>query len=318
MLRSLLLASATLALAAQTPAPAPVPATPAPEAAPAVKVDKVLATLGSETVKESDFDLFLSVSLPEQQRKQIMIMPGAKDQYLKRYLDYRILAAKAEKDGIGSGPDFAKKMKLMEMQVLVQTLFERDGQALKEKSVVKDEDVKAYFDKHPEKFISTESFSARHILVSTKPQGKEKPRTDEEALARLKKIQAALKAGKTFDELAKTYSDDPGSKDKGGLYENMPFGRFVPEFDKAVRTQDAGKVGKPVKTTFGYHLIKVEKVNPAMPQTFEAAKEAARQQATTERQEAVMTGYMEEAKAATGYHEVVEAPQAPKSQEGAK
>jgi len=214
MLRCLTLASLSLALAAQTPAPKPAAApAPAPAAqAPApVKVDKVLATVGKTPVRESDFDLFLNVSLPEQQRKQVMLMPGAKDQYLKRFLDYKVLEAKARKEGVGKTPDFAKKMKLMEMQILIQTLFERDGGALKEKSTVKDEDVKAYFDKHPEKFVTPESFSARHILVSTKAQGAEKARTEEEAQARLKEIQEAFKAGKSFEDLAKQYSDDPGS-----------------------------------------------------------------------------------------------------------
>lgn len=313
MLRNLLLASASLALVAQTPA-APRPASAKPVDPPpatavaqpaAPKQDRVLATVGSEQVRESDFDLFLALSMPEAQRRQMMIMPGAREQYLKRFLDFKVLAAKARKEGLGEGPKFEQKMKVMEMQMLIQSLFDRDGDLLKTRTQVKDEDVKAYFDKHPEKFTTPESFSARHILVSTKPTGEDnKARTEEEAQARIKEIQAALSAGKSFDELAKQYSEDPGSKDRGGLYENMPFGRFVPEFDKAVRDQKPGEVGAPVKTTFGYHLIKVEKVTPAVPQTFEAAKEAARQQASTERQETVMNDYMEAARKEARFHEV--------------
>jgi parvulin-like peptidyl-prolyl isomerase len=302
MFRSLLISTFAFALVAQTPAPAPKPA-PAPAAAPAPKEDKVLATFGKETIKESDFEVFLNASVPEQQRAQLMMMPGAKDQYLKRFMDFTALAARARKENLTKSKGFAEKMRLMEMQVLIQALFERDGNALKEKSVVKDEDVKAFFDKHPEKFMTPESFSARHILVSTRAQGAEKARTDEEAQARIKQAQEALKAGKSFDDVAKEFSDDPGSKDKGGLYENIAFGRFVPEFDKAVRGQEAGKVGEPVKSMHGYHLIKVEKITAATPQTFEAVKDAAKQQATTERSEAVMNAYMEEAKKMVGFHE---------------
>ncbi|BDU70948.1 peptidylprolyl isomerase [Mesoterricola silvestris] len=318
MLRTLVCTTFSLVLAAQTPAPAPqAPAAPAP-----VKEDKVLATLGTTAIRESDFDLFLAVSLPEQQRAQVMMMPGAREQYLKRFLDYRILAAKARKEGIAKAPDFAKKMQLMEMQVLIQSLFDRDGNGLKAKSTVKDEDVKAYFDKHPDKFMTPENFSARHILVSTRAQGTEKARTDEEAKARIKEIQEALKAGKSFEELAKTYSDDPGSKDRGGLYDNMPFGRFVPEFDKAVRDQKAGEVGEPVKSMHGYHLIKVEKITPAVPQTFEAAKESAKQMAATDNQEKVMNEYMDAARKEVGFHEgaapAAKAAPAPKAKKGAK
>jgi parvulin-like peptidyl-prolyl isomerase len=316
MLRSLVCTTFSLVLAAQAPAPK-APAAPAP-----VKEDKVLATLGTSVVRESDFDLFLAVSLPEQQRAQVMMMAGAREQYLKRFLDYKILAAKARKEGIAKGSDFAKKMQLMEMQVLIQTLFDRDGNMLKAKSAVKDEDVKAYFDKHPEKFMTPESFNARHILVSTRAQGTEKARTDDEAKARIKEIQEALKAGKSFEELAKTYSDDPGSKEKGGLYDTMPFGRFVPEFDKAVRDQKAGEVGEPVKSMHGYHLIKVEKITPAVPQTFETAKEAAKQQASADVQEKVMNEYMDAARKEVAYHEgaAPAAPAAPaaKVRKGAK
>ncbi|WP_306598139.1 peptidylprolyl isomerase [Geothrix sp. 21YS21S-2] len=314
MLRSLVCTAFSLVLAAQTPAPAPqAPAAPAP-----AKEDKVLATLGTTVVRESDFELFLSVSLPEQQRAQVMMMAGAREQYLKRFLDYKILAAKARKEGIAKAPDFAKKMQLMEMQVLIQSLFDRDGASLKEKSAIKDEDVKAFFDKHPEKFMTPESFNARHILVSTRAQGAEKARTDDEAKARIKEIQDALKAGKSFEELAKTYSDDPGSKDKGGLYDNMPFGRFVPEFDKAVRDQKVGEVGEPVKSMHGYHLIKVDKITPAAPQTFETAKEAAKQQATTDKQEKIMNEYMEAARKEVAYHEGAATAPAAKARKGAK
>jgi len=355
MLRSLLFASISFALVAQTPDPAPKTAapaaSPAPAAAPAPaatqapaaapaprpaaqapmhppvapaepaapKEDKVLATIGKTKVMSSEFDLFLNISLPEQQRRQVMMMPGAKDQYLKRFLEYRVLAAKARKEGVAATPEFAKKMKLMEMQVLIQTLFDKDGAMLKERTTVKDEDVKAYFEKHPDKFMTPESFNARHILVSTKAQGKDKARTDEEAQARIKEVQAALASGKSFDEVCKEYSDDPGSKDKGGLYENTPFGRFVPEFDKAVRAQEMGKVGEPVKSNFGYHLIKVEKITPAVPQTFDAAKDAAKQQAAAERQEEVMTAYMDKAKKLVGYTEGdVPAPAPAKTRKGAK
>jgi parvulin-like peptidyl-prolyl isomerase len=319
MFRSLLISTFALALVAQAPAPAPKPApAAAPAAAPVVKEDKVLATYGKESIRESDFEAFLSASVPEQQRAQLMMMPGAKDQYLKRFMDFTALAARARKENLTKSKGFAEKMKLMEMQVLIQALFERDGAALKEKSVVKDEDVKAYFDKHPEKFMTPESFSARHILVSTRAQGSEKARTDEEALTRIKLAQEALKAGKSFDDVAKEFSDDPGSKDKGGLYENIAFGRFVPEFDKAVRGQEAGKVGEPVKSMHGYHLIQVEKLTAPVAQTFEAVKDTAKQQVTAERTEAVMAAYMEEAKKMAGFHEGPAAPAAPAKAPAAK
>jgi parvulin-like peptidyl-prolyl isomerase len=310
MLRSVILASATLVLAAQTPAPeASKPTTPATaKAAPAAKAakkpapDPVLATVGTETIRQSDFELFLETTLTEQQRLQLQFMDGARERYLTQFLEFKVLAAKAGKLGLQKNPEFAKKLKLMEMQLRIQALLEKDGPALQAKLNITDDDVKAYFNAHPEKFVTPEMFSARHILVGTKAMGEDKkPLTDDEAKAKVAKIQAELKAGKTFADAAKEYSDDPGSKDKGGLYEDTAFGKFVPEFDKAVRAQEIGKVGEPVKTDFGYHLILVEKITPAVPETFEAAKDSAKELASAERQEAVMKVYIDQVKKEVGF-----------------
>jgi parvulin-like peptidyl-prolyl isomerase len=336
MFRSLILTAATLALAAQTPAPeapkpaateaAPAPAAteaaPAPaaaEAAPAAAEaeapakaakaakpakpapDPVLARIGNEVIHKADFDLFLDTTLNDQQRIQMQFVEGAREQYLNRFLEYKLLAAKARKEGFQKQPIHAKKLAIMEMQLLIQALMERDGAALQAKLNVSDADVKAYFDKHPEKFVTPEVFSARHILVGTRAVGDKKAPTDEEAKAKADKILAEIQAGKPFADAAKEYSDDPGSKDNGGLYEDTPFGKFVPEFDQAVRTQPVGKVGAPVKTTFGYHLIEVEKITPAAAQTFEAAKDSAREQATSERQEQVMQAYIDGVKKQIGF-----------------
>jgi parvulin-like peptidyl-prolyl isomerase len=330
MLRSLILSAAALTLASQAPAPEASKAPKAPKAAvasakkPAAdkaaaqpKEDKILATIGKEVVRESDFDLFLSISLNDQQRMQLQFMPGGKDQYLTRFLEFKVLAAKARKDGFQNHADYKKKLAMMDMQLLITALMERDGPPLQAKLALKDEEIKAYFDKHPDQFKAPETFNARHILVAVakpkppadpkdaaKPAEPEQGLSDEAAKAKVAKIQAELAAGKTFDAAAKEYSEDPGSKDKGGLYESVPFGSFVPEFEAAVRTQPLGKVGAPVKTNFGYHLIQVEKVNPASTLTFEAAKESARKLATDERQkthpeiqEKVMQDYMNTLKA---------------------
>jgi parvulin-like peptidyl-prolyl isomerase len=334
MLRSMILATATLVLAAQTPAPEATkpepPAVAAPASAPAVEAapaeaapeapaaptgakaakaakpakpaDPVLATIGKDAVRQSDFELFLDTALNQKQRMQIQFVEGAREQYLKQYLEYRTLAAKARKEGLQRQPGHARKLAIMEMQLLIQSLMERDGGALQAKAAVKDEDVKAYFAAHPDKFRTPETFNARHILIGTRANGDKKALTDEEAKAKADKVLAEIKGGKSFADAAKEYSDDPGSKDKGGLYEETPFGRFVPEFDQAVRSQTVGQVGAPVKTMFGYHLIEVEKITPAVAQTFEQVKDDAREQVASERQEAVMAGYIDGARSEVGFH----------------
>jgi peptidyl-prolyl cis-trans isomerase C len=301
MLRSVFFATATLVLAAQTPAPeAPkaVKAAPAPKPAPA---DPILATIGKETIRQSDFELFLDTTMSDQQRMQLQFVPGAREQYLSRYLEFKALAVKARKEGLQNQKGHAKKLAIMDMQLLIQALMERDGPALQAKVNLKDDEVKAYFDAHPDKFRTPETFSARHILIGTRANGDQKALTDAEAKAKADKVLAEIKGGKPFEAAAKEYSDDPGSKDKGGLYEDTAFGKFVPEFDQAVRSQPIGQVGEPVKTVYGYHLIEVEKITPAVAQTFDAAKDSAKEQATAARQEQVMQEYMDKVKKEVGF-----------------
>lgn len=315
MLRTLLLPLLTLSLAAQAPAPT-APTTAAPAAGePEVKrtEDKAIARIDGKPVMESDFLMFLDLAYNPQQRMQIAMAEGAMRDVQQTFLQTRLFEAKARKEGLDKDPAFARKRAIMEMDLLVRALFDRDGAALQEKIKVSDTDVKAYYDGHADLFKTPETFSARHILVGTKdsPAANGKGLTDAQAKAKVARIQAALKAGRKLKDLVKVNSDDPGSKDKGGLYENIPFGSFQPEFETAVRAQTVGKVGQPVKTPYGYHLIQVEKITPAKLEPFEASKEKAQQLATTARQEQVMKEFVDAIKKEIPYEEIPETPAVP-------
>lgn len=99
---------------------------------------------------------------------------------------------------------------------------------------------------------------ASHILIrvpnTTDP--KEKDKAEADAKAKIEKIAAEIKGGLAFEEAAKKYSEDPMTKDKGGDLDFFAKGQMVPEFEKALETMKAGQVSDPVKTSYGYHLIK--------------------------------------------------------------
>lgn len=105
-----------------------------------------------------------------------------------------------------------------------------------------------YFNAHKKDF---ETICVSHILINTAN------RSDADAKKIAEDIKAQLDGGADFATLAKEKSEDPASKDKGGDLDCGAPGRFVPAFDKATLTQPVGKVGPPVKTRFGYHLILV-------------------------------------------------------------
>ena len=303
----------TLTLAAQTPAPAAkAPAAPAAKKAakPAAQKDTVLATIDGKPVLESEFLMFLDMAYNPQQRMQIGMVEGAMEQVQEQYLQTRLFEAKARRDGLDKGAAFARKRAMMETDLLVRALFERDGAKLQEKIKVSDDDVKAFYDKNPDKFKTPETFTARHILISDKdgqtPDAK--PLSEEAYKAKIAKVQEALKGGMKFEDAAKEFSDDPGSKEKGGLYENITFGSFVPEFEVAVRAQKPGVVGEPVKSQFGTHLIVVDTITPSTVPPFDASKEKAQQLATQARQEEVMKDYVASIKKTVPYAEPKKKP----------
>jgi foldase protein PrsA len=111
--------------------------------------------------------------------------------------------------------------------------------------------------------------SVRHILIGLNDSNSKPLRTKEEALKRAQEVQTKLKNGGDFAALAKEYSEDPGSKDNGGLYESAFVNKWVAEFKQAALELKIGQISDPVATTYGYHVMKVES---RTVQTFENAK----------------------------------------------
>jgi foldase protein PrsA len=113
-------------------------------------------------------------------------------------------------------------------------------------------------------------FKARHILLMTgvappKPgaqddNAQEREKKEQEVKAKIEEIAQKIKDGKKFEDAAKEYSEDPGSKDKGGSLGWFEANRMVPEFKLALTSMKAGQISEPVKTAYGYHLIYLENV----------------------------------------------------------
>ncbi|NOY38942.1 MAG: hypothetical protein GXO95_01505 [Nitrospirae bacterium] len=152
---------------------------------------------------------------------------------------------------------------------------------IEEKAKVTEEDVKKYFDTHPDEF-STDRVRASHILVSTK----------EEADSLLKK----LKAGEDFAALAKKNSIDKGSAAKGGDLGFFGRGQMVPEFEKAVFSMKKGEVSEPVKTQFGYHIIKLTDLKKGEKADYDKVKESLSKKLLTEKRRAAFDSYIEKLK----------------------
>ncbi|MBU4001574.1 MAG: peptidyl-prolyl cis-trans isomerase, partial [Proteobacteria bacterium] len=139
---------------------------------------------------------------------------------------------------------------------------------------IDDEQVNEYYLEHKESFLDPKTVEARHILISV-------PRDAEPAVVEAKRLQAEkimnmAKEGKDFAELAKKHSDDPG-KENGGFLGAFRKEQMVQPFSEAAFSLNAGEISAPVQTQFGWHIIKVEKVNEEKQKTVEEAADSIRQ-----------------------------------------
>ena len=125
------------------------------------------------------------------------------------------------------------------------------------------DEIRDYYENNLDRFVSNEERKSSHILVAI-----DEDTTDEQAAELIKEIQSKLET-ETFEELAKQYSDDPGSAAQGGDLGWAETGLFVPEFESALFSMNVGDTSEAVKTDFGYHLIRMDDIKPGQQQAFE-------------------------------------------------
>ena len=140
-------------------------------------------------------------------------------------------------------------------------------------------EISEYYEEHPAEFQNPKTVEARHILIKVGQDA-----AGEEAAKAKEKIEDILKKareGQDFAELAKQYSEGP-SKDKGGYLGSFKREAMVKPFADKAFSMQAGEVSDPVRTRFGWHIIKVEKVNEATVSTLADAKDQIRKKLTDE------------------------------------
>jgi len=151
----------------------------------------------------------------------------------------------AERRGLAASPDYKTQMELARQTILIRELFEDQ----RKKSPVTDADVAAEYEKFKSQATGTE-YRARHILVEKEDDAK--------------KLIADIKAGAKFEDVAKKNSKDPGSAENDGDLDFAKPDSYVPEFGKAMTALKKGEMTQtPVKSQFGYHIIKLEDTREA-------------------------------------------------------
>jgi peptidyl-prolyl cis-trans isomerase C len=214
------------------------------------QTDKVVAKVNGVEIKESDMTAAESEigqnaqALPEAQKREFV---------LNFLIDMQLAAKAAEGKGLDKTPDFIKKMADAKKKLLVETMLENDS-----KMKVSDAAIKQVYEDELKKLKPEEEVSARHILVPTEDEAKA--------------IMVKLKAGGDFAALAKELSKDTGSGAEGGSLGYFTKGKMVPEFEKAAFEGKKGDLLEPVKSQFGWHIIKVEDKRSQEPPKLEQVK----------------------------------------------
>jgi parvulin-like peptidyl-prolyl isomerase len=163
-------------------------------------------------------------------------------------------------------------------QVLSEKLYAKVTSDVK----VADSDIQKYYNSHMQDYTQPESRDVRHILVKSK------------GLA--DRLYSQLKGGASFAKLAKRYSQDPSSKDQGGKMVALK-GRTVPPFDQTAFLLGKGTISKPIKTTYGWHIIQpLSDVKPQKVTPLKDVKEQIRQQLLSERKREAIAKWAEDVK----------------------
>ncbi len=237
---------------------------PAPAVAKPVPPDKVVLTVGDVTLTAAQFEMLVE-ALPEQMRANIR--GAGRKQFADNLVQVLALAQEGKRRGLDQTPAFKFQSKFQLDNYLAGVTFGQIGKEGK----VSEEDARAYYEQHKQEW---DSVAARHILIRF--QGSpvpvrtgQKDLTEAEALAKAQDLRKRIVAGEDFATLAKAESDDVSSGANGGDLGTFRHGQMVGPFDAAAFAMKPGEISEPVKTQFGYHIIKVEKREA---KTFEEAR----------------------------------------------
>lgn len=210
-----------------------------------------VATVNGKPISQSLVDAIAS-NLAKQQGQPVT--PQLKDAVKNRLIDLEVLAQEATRLGLDKTPQVEDEIRVNRLNILANAAL---GEYLK-KHPITEAQIKAKYDEFVKQFGTTE-YKAQHILVPS----------EKEALD----IIAQLKKGAKFSELAKKYSKDAGSADKGGdLGWSTPANYVQPFAEALVKLKPGEYTTTPVQSQFGWHIIKLDATRPAKPPTLEQLK----------------------------------------------
>lgn len=214
--------------------------------------DPVIAKVDGVEVRESDVTLAeedLGSNIPQQ------LTGDAKRDFIISYLtDIMLVAKAAEAKQVPDSKEFKSRLAFIRNKLLMESILQSEG-----KGAVNDKAMRQVYDEAVKQMSTEEEVRARHILVPTE--------------AEAKAILAEITKGADFEKLAKEKSKDPGAAAQGGDLGYFTKEQMVPEFADMAFKMSKGTISDPVKSQFGWHIIKVEDKRSKTPPPFEQVKD---------------------------------------------
>lgn len=238
--------------------------------------NKVLATVEGKDITTQDVELFLQ-QLGQQRAAQFNNEEG-KAQILNELVNQKLLLADAIDNKVEETEVFKKELERLKETVLTQININN----LLLTAKVSDADLEAHFEANKDKYAKAEEVAASHILVD-----------NEEACQEI--YNKIKNEDLDFATAAKENSSCP-SKEQGGSLGSFSRGRMVPEFEEAAFKMEVGEISEPVKTQFGYHIIKLDGKTPAQDVTLDQVKQTITNELMTMKQREVYVAKVEELK----------------------
>lgn len=244
---------------------------------------KVVARVNGQDITEDE--VFMFIQSLGQQAPQAMMFYGSeqgRNIILNELITVKLFALEGAKTKLDETEDFKTALDDIKTRMLAQAAMQ---EVVKDISVT-DEEVKKFYDEHPEHFTQPERIHARHILVSD----------DVNSADKIAKVQADLKSGRDFGEIAREISICPSAPQGGDLGE-FQRGQMVKPFeDAAFALKNPGDISEPVKSQFGWHIIKLEGRTPESKISFEQVQAQIKQELDGEKVSAALRAHADELK----------------------
>ncbi len=244
----------------------------------------VFAKRGKGVVTNDLFDARIA-RIPEKDRFPVVRNQARLTELVNDTLRIAQLTADAREAGFADDPAVQARLRLAAEQELANAWLDHyvastepaDYEAMARENWMVNKD----------RYMSEPTVDVTHILVGTED------RTDEEALARVTDLRARIMEDPSaFDSMVLEYSDDPSAAGNDGHFKGVKKGDMVKPFETAAFSLDVNEISEPVKTRFGYHLIRVDKIRPAELQSFDDVRDSLVRQMQKQHEARIRTEYL--------------------------